>query len=220
MIANREAPAIRREASASSALGHKRRTTVLTSGQKVDAGSVTANSEGRTRWRRFAAAWSCGMLGAVGLFYLTATGAIAVSVTIPSSVPYTVNVRHLSGSDMTMRPTTVAGHQAMEMVIGHATITSLDQTICSNHIGARIHAGDGGTPVDASGLVIDSTGLNAGTANFAGGVSIGIVDGQLGMRSDGSQPFTIDALQQTNSVLFTKGASMTLPGLSMTPTVC
>ena len=175
---------------------------------------------GRTRWRRFAVASSVGMVGVIGLYVLTATGAIAVSVTIPSNVPYTVNVKHLAGSGMVMRPTTVAGHHAMEMVIGHAQITSLDQQICAGHIGVKIHAGDAGTPVDATGLVIDSTNLNAGSANFGGGISIGLIDGQLGMQSEGAQPFTIDSLQQNNSVLFTKGASMTLPGLTMVPGIC
>jgi hypothetical protein len=108
----------------------------------------------------------------------------------------------------------------MEMVIGHAQITSIDQSICVGHVSVRIRAGDGGSPVDASGLVIDSTNLNASAARFSGGISIGNIDGQVGMRSEGTQPFTIDSLQQSNSVLFTKGASMTLPGLSMTPGFC
>ena len=175
---------------------------------------------GRTRWRRFGIALSTGMAGTVGLLYLTAHGVIAMSITIPSNVPYTVNAKHLSGTDMVMKPTTVGGRQAMEMVIGHAQIVSIDQTLCVSHVGVKIHAGDGGSPVDASGLVIDSTNLNAASAKFSGGISIGNVDGQVGMRSEGSQPFTIDSLQQNNSVLFTKGASMTLPGLSMTPSVC
>src|SRR2546421_4322112 len=96
------------------------RAMVLMPGRDRMGHSPDPLRRGRTRWRRFGIALSTGMAGTVGLLYLTAHGVIAMSITIPSNVPYTVNAKHLSGTDMVMKPTTVGGRQAMEMVIGHA----------------------------------------------------------------------------------------------------
>jgi hypothetical protein len=58
----------------------------------------TPAPEGRTRWRRFGSATAIVTAMAAGLVYLTATGAIAVSLQL-SGIPFKLSASNLSGDD-------------------------------------------------------------------------------------------------------------------------
>ena len=54
----------------------------------------------------------------------------------------------------------------MESIIPNATLTNLCQSVAVGPVTLRITAGDAGTPVTASNLVVDSSSLSASTAQF------------------------------------------------------
>jgi hypothetical protein len=108
--------------------------------------------EGRTRWRRFTAATTIVTALAAGLVYLTATGAIAVSLQI-SGVPFKLSATSLVGHDFVQYATVdvvsntddqpilpsastqkVGGKvydAATVTVLGDASIKDLHQTVCA-----------------------------------------------------------------------------------------
>lgn len=113
--------------------------------------------EGRTRWRRFTAATSIVTVLAAGLVYLTATGAIAVSLQI-SGIPFKLSASNMSGDNFVQYATVHAVSNAnssalLQMagvpadasqasggdvydaatvtVLGSASIENLHQTVCA-----------------------------------------------------------------------------------------
>lgn len=118
---------------------------------------TTPVPEGRTRWRRFTAATAIVTAMAAGLIYLTATGAIAVSLQI-SGIPFKLSADNLSGNDFVQYATVhtvsnpsssallqmsgvpadasqTSGGSAFDAatvtVLGDATIANLHQTVCA-----------------------------------------------------------------------------------------
>lgn len=117
----------------------------------------TPAPEGRTRWRRFTAATTIVTVMAAGLIYLTATGAIAVSLQI-SGIPFKLSASNLSGDNFVQYATVHAVSNAnsgalLQMagvpadasqkygsdvydaatvtVLGKASIENLHQTVCA-----------------------------------------------------------------------------------------
>src|SRR5882724_11859607 len=131
---------------------------------------------GRVRWWRFAAVAvpSLAVIGAI--LGLTAGGALASSFSI-SGQQFQVSADSLSGTGFQQvgtvdrkangRPVAV-----VESQIGSAKITNLCQSVVAAFpfgLGTytlRITAGGKGTPVSASGLVIDANQLSGSTATF------------------------------------------------------
>jgi hypothetical protein len=119
--------------------------------------------EGKTRWRRFTAATAIVTAMAAGLIYLTATGAIAVSLQI-SGIPFKLSASNLSGDNFVQYATvdSVSNENSgalLQMsgvspdaaqtgsngavydattvtVLGTATIENLHQTVCAPLPGA------------------------------------------------------------------------------------
>ena len=114
---------------------------------------TTPVPEGRTRWRRFTAATAIVTAMAAGLIYLTATGAIAVSLQI-SGIPFKLSASNLSGdnfvqyatvdsvsnphsgamlpADASQTASNGAVYDAATVtVLGNASIENLHQTVCA-----------------------------------------------------------------------------------------
>jgi hypothetical protein len=118
---------------------------------------TTPVPEGRTRWRRFSVATSIVTALAAGLVYLTASGAIAVSLQI-SGIPFKLSASNLSGNDFVQYATVdaVSNHNsglllqmagvspdasqtvdnevydaATVTVLSSAAIENLHQTVCA-----------------------------------------------------------------------------------------
>src|SRR5579884_61710 len=105
---------------------------------------------GRTRWRRFAAVLAPAYLALAALVFLAWSGVLAVSFAI-SGTAFTVTADNL---------------------------TNLCQSVSVGPLTLRITAGDAGTPVTASNLVVDATSLSAGSAQFSN-INIGQDMGQF-----------------------------------------
>ncbi|HEU5032165.1 MAG TPA: DUF6230 family protein [Spirillospora sp.] len=120
---------------------------------------------GRVRWKRFAAIAAPAAVGAGALVFMTAQGAIASSFAVSGS-SFKVSADSLTGTgfvqygdvdaskDGTKHPVQVSG-------IKNATITNMCQSVKVGPFTLRLTAGDKGTPVQASDLVLDVEQLNA-----------------------------------------------------------
>ena len=146
---------------------------------------------GRTRWRRFGLLLGPSVGVVVVLFYLIASGVIAVSFSM-SGIPFTLNASNLSGSHFVQYATvdavtsstpdpesilpagSVAGTHVADTVtvLGGGTITNLDQTVCApagpfGNLLVEILAGrSAGSPVTFTGLVANAPLLTATNATF------------------------------------------------------
>jgi hypothetical protein len=134
--------------------------------------------EGKTRWRRFIAATTIVTVMAAGLVYLTATGAIAVSLQM-SGIPFKLSATNMSGDDFVQYATVEAmsnpnanllvpadstqkvGGDVYDAttvtVLGTASIENLHQTVC-----ARIPSPLGGILPKPNLLVTIDAGRSAG----------------------------------------------------------
>lgn len=186
---------------------------------------------GHTRWRRFAASMLVSTGVAAVLAVLTAQGVLAASFQI-SGMPFTVTASELDGEGF-MQYATIdempegspnagdTGGQVVVVVsvIGNAKLTNLCQSVNLGGGFLRITAGDNGTPVEATTLVVHSDAIS-GDASFANIVigqdasTLNQVPGQAGALGVFGQQAThirIHNLRQNNYA--TTAAVFTLPHL-------
>jgi hypothetical protein len=194
-------------------------------------------AEGKVRYRRAAIPGLAALAITGGLVMLTAQGALGVQFAI-SGMPFVVTADHLQGQnfeqfggiDNTVRVDNKCQNpwlkssncQAVVMtsVIGDAHITNLCQSVNLVGINLVIRAGNKGTPVHASNLILDSTDLS-GDATF-GNIQIGRDASDLtedpvkgGLYTFGQQADTVDINNVRQDSYATTASTFSLPGLSM-----
>ncbi len=186
---------------------------------------------GGVSWRRFAAAMLTTGSAAAVLIALTAQGVLAANFSI-SGLPFTVTADKIQGEGLEqfaaldeMAPDSPnagdTGGQVVVIVsaIREAQLTNLCQSIDMGGMVLRITAGDNGTPVTASNLVVDSD-LVSGDATFSD-IEIGRdastmdrvpdVSGNIGVFGQQARTVTIENLRQNNFA--TTASSFKLPHL-------
>ena len=144
---------------------------------------------GRTRWRRFALVLAPAYALVAAILVLAATGVVGVSFAVSGTL-LTVTASSLSsgatdGNGLGFYQFGVqdfAGNGApvpqVESIIPNASITNLCQSVAVGPLTLRITAGDAGTPVTGSNLVVDAQSLSAASAQFAN-INIGQDMGQF-----------------------------------------
>jgi len=190
-----------------------------------------ATPRGRTRWARFGLTMGLSTAVAVFLAVLTANGVLAASFQI-SGMPFTVTATELEGQGFQQYATIDempegspnagdTGGQVVVVVsvIGEAKLTNLCQSVNLGGGFLRITAGDNGTPVQATTLVVHSDEIQ-GDASFQTIVigqdasTLDAVPGQpgaLGVFGQQAQHIRIRNLRQNNYA--TTAAVFTLPHL-------
>jgi hypothetical protein len=196
------------------------------------SGNSAVGGYGKVRWRRFAL-----MLGpAVGLaavlMVLTAQSVLAVSFAI-SGIPFVVTASELHGQGFEQFG--VLDHSLVNQLPGNtnqivltanairsAQLTNLCQSVALGALSLRITAGNGGSPVTATDLVVDADRLSGSVASFTH-ITIGQdastltqVPGVRGPRGDFSlaaSTITISHLRQ--HAYATTAGTFTLPGFSL-----
>jgi hypothetical protein len=201
---------------------------------EIEEPSAPAQTRGRTRWGRALAVFGATLAAAVTMVIMTANGVLAVGFSI-SGTPFTVTADRLDGTgfeqfatlDVMPDGSPNAGNTGGQIVvvvsaINSATLTNLCQSIALGGEFLKITAGNNGTPVSASTLVVDSDQIS-GNASF-NNISIGQdastltevpgVTGNLGVFGQQADTVTITNLRQDNFA--TTSAVFTLPNLSIT----
>lgn len=132
---------------------------------------------GRTRWRRFFIVLAPAYAMIAGILFLAYTGAVAVSFSI-SGVDALVSTSQLQTGaadgngfgfyQFGLADLTGSGSPSpqTETIIPNATLTNLCQSVTVSGVTLRLTAGDAGTPVSATDLVIDASSLAASSASF------------------------------------------------------
>ena len=190
--------------------------------------STAPLAQGRVDWRRFVMIFVPALAAAILLVVLTSEAVLAVSFSI-SGTPFTVTARHLDGRGFeqfgvvdTSGLPVLPGHAKhivlTENAIRSATLSHLCQSVSLGGLILRITAGDGGTPVSASDLVVDADrlsgdarftqihiGQDASTLNQVPGVR-----GLPGGFGEQAATVTIDNLRQ--HAYATTAGTFTLPG--------
>lgn len=205
------------------------------------ADTVPAAPAGGVRWKRFAA--MLGLTGAVtaALVTLTAQGVLAANFSI-SGMPFKVTADRLDGHGFQQWATIDemaggdknpnagdSGGQLFLLVsaINKAELTKLCQSVDLGAVAIKITAGDNGTPVKATALVVDSD-LITGDADFSN-INVGqdastfnqVIDpktgkpitGPLGVFGQQADNVVITNLMQNN--YSTTASVFTLPHLRM-----
>jgi len=191
------------------------------------------SAEGGTRWRRFAATMAAAAAAAVGLVALTAQGVIAVEFKI-SGMPFVVTADRLDGEgfeqfatlDSMIEDSPNAGDTGGQVVvvvsaIREATLTNLCQEISLGGINLLISAGNKGTPVRATNLVVDGDEIlgNASFENISIGQDASTLDkvpgvvGAPGVFGQQADRVVITDLRQNNYA--TTAGSFRLPNLHL-----
>jgi len=138
-------------------------------------GAPGVRAGGRVRWRRFAVLAVPAAGAAAALVVLTAQSVLAVSFSL-SGMPFVVTARELRGQGFeqfgvldrsVLRVLPGGGNRVVlaANAIRSATLTDLCQSVTVLGLTLRVTAGTGGTPVRASGLVVDADQLS-GDARF------------------------------------------------------
>ncbi len=207
----------------------------MASSENTPPDRSTPPTQGRVRWRRFAAIMLPSAAAAAALLGLTAQGVLASSFSV-SGQQFKVSadsligtggfqqfgsVDHGAGSPPALYPVAVSE-------IGSAKLVNLCQSVVTNFpfgLGAytlTITAGGGATAVSATNLVVDATQLS-GDASF-GNINIGqdastlnavpgVPAGQAGTFGQQASTVTIDNLHQT--AYATSAGTFTLPGFGL-----
>lgn len=197
-----------------------------------DDAKPTRRTLGRTRWLRFAVAFIGTGAIAAALVTLTAEGVLAASFSI-SGTPFVVTADELNGTgfeqfaalDNMPENSPNAGDTGGQILvvvsaIKEAKLTNLCQSIELPGTFLKITAGDAGTPVSATTLVVDSDQITGGEATFTN-ISIGQdsstldkvpgVAGPLGVFGQQADSVRITNLRQNNFA--TTAGTFTLPNL-------
>jgi len=190
-------------------------------------------AEGRVSWRRLLAGLAITGSAAAVLVALTAQGVLAASFSV-SGLPFTVTADKLEGTgfeqfatlDTMVEGSPNEGDTGGQLVlivsaIKDAKLTNLCQSINLGGTNLKITAGDNGTPVTATNLVVDSD-LVQGDASF-NKIDIGQdastltrvpgVKGSIGVFGQQAQTVTITNLRQNNFA--TTAATFKLAHLKM-----
>ncbi len=197
----------------------------------ASSGSTVRLTRGRVDWRRFAKIILPALAVAALLVVLTAKAVLAVSFSI-SGTPFTVTAKQLKGKgfeqfgvlDTSVLPV-LPGHTNQIVLtanaIRNATISHLCQSLTLGGLTLLITAGDGGTPVTATDLVVDADRLS-GNASFTN-IHIGQdastltevpgVRGRPGVFAQQATSVTINNLFQ--HAYATTAGTFTLPGFSL-----
>lgn len=180
--------------------------------------STQAFGEGRVSWRRLLAGLAVTGTAAATLIVLTAQGVLAASFSV-SGLPFTVTADKLEGTGFEqfatldeMAPDSPnAGDTGGQLVlivsaVKTAELTNLCQSVDLGGTSLKITAGDAGTPVTATNLVVDSdlvsgnasfneieVGRDASTLNRVPGVK-----GNIGVFAQQARTVTITNLRQNN----------------------
>lgn len=133
---------------------------------------------GRTRWRRFLVVLAPAYAAIAGLIFLATSGTLAVSFAV-SGTALTITADQLStgaadGNGVGLYQFGVADFAGngtpvpqVETVIPNATLTNLCQSVSVGPVTLRTTAGAAaGSPVTATGLVVDATSIQASSATF------------------------------------------------------
>lgn len=195
-----------------------------------------ARPQGRVRWRRFALMLVPALGVAGSLIGLTASGALASSISV-SGTAFTVTADKLDGGPFAqygalIQPYHQGPTPVAVSVIGNGTLANLCQAVSVGPVSLLLRAGTGATPVSASNLVVAADRLS-GNATFSN-IAIGQNAGTLGVPSgtypapaaggfgEGASHVTITNLKQ--HTWLTTAGTFTLPGLSLgfttNPTPC
>lgn len=186
-------------------------------------------SPGRVKWRRFAYAAVPAVAIAGTLIGLTAKGALASSISV-SGQEYLVTAKQLNGQGFVQFGgqvnTDQGGKQVKEPVItsgiGNATLDGLCQSVTMGPVTMRLTAGNGGTPVTATNMVVDASGQTGSEAifhNIAVGQDSGTLSkdgtehGALGGFGQQADTVTINNLVQ--HTWLTTAGTFKLPGLAL-----
>jgi hypothetical protein len=145
---------------------------------------------GRTRWRRFLVVLAPAYAAIAGLIFLAASGTLAVSFAV-SGTALTITADKLStgaadGNGVGLYQFGVADFAGngtpvpqVETIIPNATLTNLCQSVSVGPVSLRTTAGTAaGSPVTATGLVVDATSIQASSATFTN-IDIGQDMGQF-----------------------------------------
>jgi hypothetical protein len=186
---------------------------------------------GHTSWRRFTLVMLPALALAVLLIVLTAQSLLAVSFTL-SGTPFVVTAKELKGHGFEQFG--VVDHSKLNTLPGHtnaivlatnairtATLTDLCQSVSIFGVTMRITAGTGGSPVQATGLVVDADKLS-GNARFTH-INIGQDASTLnqvpGVRGPaggfGEQAVTVTITHLFQHAYATTAGTFTLPGFHL-----
>jgi hypothetical protein len=186
----------------------------------MSVGRSSSPGRGKVSWRRFAIAAVPAIAIAGTLVGLTAEGALASSISV-SGQEFTITADQLAGTGFAQfggsLPNSKGGQTPVIVSsIKNATMTKLCQTV--SVLGMTIHltAGDKGTPVSASNLVVDASDQTASSAvfdNISIGQDAGTLGGPAGTFGEAAEQVTIDNLVQ--HTWYTTAGTFTLPHLSL-----
>jgi len=191
----------------------------------------TGPREGRVRWRKFAAAFVPAILAAAVLVLLTVRSVLAVSFSI-SGTPFVVTASQLDGQGFEQFgtvDTSVLNNEPGKTnqviltanAIRSATISNLCLSVTVVGLSMVITAGNAGTPVTATNLLVDADQFS-GDASFT----------QINMGQDAStlnqvpgvtgppggfalQAATIEIVNLRQHAYATTAGTFTLPGFSL-----
>lgn len=201
--------------------------------EPTDIATPDFPEQGKVRWRRFAAAMLTAVAAGVGLVVLTAQGALAVQFSV-SGMPFVVTADRLDGTgfeqfatlDLMPEDSPNAGSTGGQLVlvvsaIREASLTNLCQSVSLGGEYLKITAGNGGTPVTATNLVVDGDEIS-GDASFTK-MNIGQdastltevpgVVGNIGVFGQQSDTVTMLNVRQNNYA--TTAATFRLPRLHL-----
>jgi hypothetical protein len=182
-------------------------------------------STGRVRWRKFALLIIPAGAVAALLVSLTATGAIAASISV-SGTAFEVTATQFTGQGFEQYGGTVttsggATHPVAVTALRSGQITDLCQSVKVGPFTLVLRAGDDGTPASVSNIVIDAD-QQTGNASFSN-VTIGqdastLTEdpghtGAAGSFAEQADSFSITNLRQ--HTWLTTAGTFTLPGLSL-----
>jgi uncharacterized protein DUF6230 len=190
-----------------------------------DSDIQAAATEGRVRWRRFAAVLIPAGMVAGTLVTLTAQGTAAASFAV-SGQEFTVTASTLRGTGFEQygaqfQQSSGKQHPVALSLIRNATLTNLCQSVTVLGHTMRITAGGNGTPVSASNLVVAATSLsgNATFKNITIGQDAGTltqVPGQAGQAGGfGQQASSVVITNVRQLAWSTSAGTFTLPGFHL-----
>jgi hypothetical protein len=193
---------------------------------------LSRRPQGQTRWRRFALIM-LPALAVVGLLVvLTSQSVLAVSFSI-SGTPFVVTASELRGQGFEQFG--VLDHSVLRVLPGHtnqivltanairsATLTDLCQSVTVGGLTLRITAGNAGSPVRATDLVVDADVLSGSLARFTN-IHIGQdastlteVPGVRGPKGDfAQQADTVTITNLRQHAYATTAGTFTLPNLHL-----
>jgi hypothetical protein len=195
-------------------------------------GGTAHGRVGRVRWRRFAITLVPAFALAVLLMLLSTEAVLAVSFSI-SGEPFTVTASLLKGYGFEQFP--VVDHSVVNDLPGHrdqvsleatairsAKITNLCQSVRIGPISMVIKAGNGGTPVSATDLVVDAdrfSGKKAKFTHLSQGEDASDLNQVPGVRGPAGafalQAATVTITGLRQHAYATTAGTFTLPGFSL-----